>query len=69
MAKTRQILKFCELGKEYRVIKEINVFDRPYKIYNMYRDWDEYGYPRDHKKLIARFDSLRECFKWFYMYL
>ena len=69
MAKTRQVLKFCDQGKEYKVIKEIGVWDRPYKIYNLYRDLDQYGYPRNHKKLVARCDSLGECFKWFYLNL
>ena len=66
MAKTRQIFSYCDYGKQYKVIKQLNTFDRPYKIYHCYRDFDgRHDYPTSHKKLVAQFDSMWEVFGWF----
>lgn len=64
MPKTRQIMKFCEYGREYSVIKvygEVN----PYKIYHHYRDLDANGYPHEHRKLMEEYGNLGSCFYWF----
>ena len=69
MPKTRQIMKFCEYGKEYSVVKvygkENSWKEDPYRIYHHYRDLDETGYPHEHKKLMAECASLGACFYWF----
>ena len=67
MAKTRQILKFCDYGKEYKVVKVIGDYDNPYRIYHIYRDYNQYHYITEHKKLVGQFSCLGECFKWFYL--
>ena len=67
MAKTRQVLHFVDYGKEYKVVNEINCFDRPYRIYNIYNEIGKDGFIHSHKKLVERCDSLGECFRWFYL--
>ena len=64
MAKTHQVMSFCDLGKEYKVIKKYGD-EKPYKIYNLYNDYGRYGYITEHRKLKAEFCTMYECFTWF----
>ena len=64
MSKTRQIMSFCEFGKAYKVIKHYGE-DNPYRIYHIYRDTGKYGYPTEHKKMVAKYADLTSCFCWF----
>ena len=64
--KTRQVMHFCEYGKEYSVVRRMGCEDmNPYRIYRHYRDFGPDGYPHDHKKQVAAYADLRSCFCWF----
>lgn len=64
MAKTRQIMSFCEYGKAYKVVRHYGT-DNPYKIYHLYNDYNKYGYLTEHRKLMAQYADLQSCFYWF----
>ena len=67
MAKARQVLSFCDMGKAYKVIKKLDLDDEtPYKIYHIYNDYGRDGYITEHRKLVAQFTTLNSCFYWFY---
>ena len=64
MPKTRQIMKFCEYGKEYSVVRVFGE-EYPYRIYHYYRTLDATNRVHEHKELVAKADNLYECFRWF----
>ena len=64
MAKTRQVLSFCENGKEYKVIKHYGKTN-PYRIYHIFRDYNKHGFLTEHKKLVVAYADLLSCFYWF----
>ena len=64
MAKTRQVLSFCDNGQEYKVIKVYGATN-PYRIYHIYIGSNKYGYPSEHKRLMVSYASLESCFYWF----
>lgn len=62
--KTKQILSFVWLGKEYKVIKHYGV-NNPYYIYHIYNDFNKAGIITEHKKLMIKYANLASCFYWF----
>jgi len=64
--KTRQVMHFCEYGKEYSVIKIIDSKENnPYRIYHHYSDIGPNGRLHDHKKQMEKYADLYSCFCWF----
>lgn len=64
MAKTRQVLHFVDFGKEYMVVKHYGKIN-PYRIYHLYTDIGENGFPVHHRKCMEQYANLESCFYWF----
>jgi hypothetical protein len=64
MAKTRQVLSFCDMGKCYKVIKYYGTTN-PYRIYHYYNDYNKHGVLTEHRKLMESYGNLVSCFYWF----
>lgn len=62
--KTRQVLHFVDLGKEYSVIKHYGKTN-PYRIYRHYSDIGPDGVMHDHRKQVETYANLESCFYWF----
>ena len=62
--KTKQVLRFVDNGKEYRVIRHYGDIN-PYWIYHVYNDYNKAGIVTEHKKLVYKYANLASCFAWF----
>lgn len=65
MAKTKQVLHLVYFGHEYKVIKHYGVKGNPYRIYQLYCDIGNDGFPHSHKKCVEAYENLASCFYWF----
>ena len=63
--KTRQVLDFCDNGRKYKVIYKYDDAFNPYRIYNLYTGWNQYGYRTERRKEVARYADMNSCFWWF----
>jgi len=64
--KTKQVMHFCEFGKEYSVIKILDSKENnPYRIYHHYRDIGADGQIHEHRKQMDKYADLYSCFFWF----
>ena len=58
---TRQVLKLCENGNNYTVVRHETDNLNPYRVYQTYRAPNKYGIMSQHKKLIAKYADMRSC--------
>ena len=58
---TRQVLKLCENGNNYTVVRNEADNLNPYRVYQTYRAPNKYGVMSQHKKLIAKYADMRSC--------
>lgn len=63
--KTRQIMRFCEFGKEYSVVKIYDhTVNNPYRIYHHFCDVGKDGRLHEHRKQVEKYADLRSCLYW-----
>ena len=58
---TRQVLKLCENGNNYTVVRHEADNLNPYRVYQTYHAPNKYGVMSQHKKLIAKYADMRSC--------
>ena len=63
MSKTRQVMHFCDYGKEYRVIKHYGK-ENPYRIYQDISVFEN-GIHKGKRVLKEKYADLQSCFYWF----
>lgn len=64
--KTKQVMHFCNYGKEYCVIKRLSCTElNQYRIYHIYSDIGPDGRIHSHKKQVAAYADMGSCFYWF----
>ena len=58
---TTQILKINCFGKRYTVIFLHDTVRNPFKLYEVTAEPNKYGYPTNHKHLLAAYQNFEGC--------
>lgn len=61
MKRTYQALKINACGKKFSVIFHTGTNCNPYWIYEHTMEYDKYGFLREHKRLVEKYQNMDSC--------